>query len=92
MIAGNANDILNLYVGSDFSNLSLYSTCTYTTGTVADPAFGAALISQYGSASVIESGVSIKSIKVTYLGTTTDFSTPTADILNVTAKGEINYF
>jgi len=69
MVNGNANDTLKLYVGSDFSNLSLYSTCAYTTGTVADPTFGAVVLSQYGSATVNESGASISSIKVTNFGT-----------------------
>lgn len=69
MVAGNANDTVKLYVGPDFSNLSLYSTCAYTTGTVGDPTYGALLVSQFGSATANESGVSIKSLKVTNLGT-----------------------
>ena len=70
MVAGNANDTLKLYVGPDFSNLSLHSTCAFTsTGTATDPTYGAALISQFGSATSIESGISISSIKVTNQGT-----------------------
>ena len=90
IVAGNANDTLKLYVGSDFSNLTLHSTNAYTTGTVLDPTFGAVLISQYGSATVIESGVSIKSIKVTNLGTiVTDITTPKTDLLNVSLAGRM---
>ncbi len=65
MVAGNANDFMNLYVGPDFNNLSLYATAGYTTGTVTDPVFGAILISQFGSVSTIEAGVSIGSTSVT---------------------------
>jgi hypothetical protein len=64
MVAGNANDFINLYVGPDFDNLSLYATAGYTTGTVSDPLFGAILLSQFGSASVAEAGVSIASVGV----------------------------
>jgi len=64
MNAGNANDVIKVYVGSDFNNLSLQAISTYSTGTVADPSYGAILISQYGSATVAESGVSIESVKV----------------------------
>jgi len=70
MVAGNANDTLKLYVGPDFSNLSLHSTCAFTSaGTATDPTYGAALISQFGSATSIESGISVSSIKVTNQGT-----------------------
>ncbi len=65
MVAGNANDSINLYVGPDFDNLSLYATAGYTTGTVNDPTFGAMLLSQFGTASVFEAGVSVKSMSVT---------------------------
>jgi len=64
MVAGNANDSVNLLVGPDFNNLSPYATAGYTTGTVSDPLFGAVLISQFGSASVSEAGVSIASVSV----------------------------
>jgi hypothetical protein len=64
MVAGNANDFINLYVGPDFDNLSLYATAGYTTGTVNDPSFGAILLSQFGTASTIEAGVSIESVSV----------------------------
>lgn len=40
MVAGNANDFINLYVGPDFDNLTLYATAGYTSGTVNDPLYG----------------------------------------------------
>lgn len=61
---GNANDIIRLYVGTSFNNLQLQSASAYSTGTVADPTFGGILISQYGSATVSETGVAIESVKV----------------------------
>lgn len=64
MVAGNANDSINLYVGPDFDTLSLYATAGYTTGSVSDPTFGAMLLSQFGSATVFEPGVSVKSMSV----------------------------
>ena len=64
MVAGNANDFINLYVGPDFDNLTFYATAGYSTGTVSDPLFGAILLSQFGSASVIEAGVSISSTSI----------------------------
>lgn len=64
MVAGNANDFINLYVGPDFDNLSLYATAGYTSGTVSDPLFGAILLSQFGSVSTAEAGVSIESAGV----------------------------
>jgi len=64
MNAGNANDIVKLYVGTSFNNLQLQSTAAYNTGTVADPTFGGILISQYGSATVPEAGAAIESVKV----------------------------
>lgn len=65
MVAGNANDSINLYVGPDFDTLSLYATAGYASGSVNDPTFGAMLLSQFGSASVFEAGVSVKSMSVT---------------------------
>jgi hypothetical protein len=64
MVAGNANDFINLYVGPDFNNLTFYATAGYTTGTVNDPLFGAILLSQFGTGSVIEAGVSISSTSI----------------------------
>lgn len=65
MVTGNANDFINLYVGPDFDNLSLYATAAYSgTGTVADPLFGAMLLSQFGSASTQEAGVSFDVMRV----------------------------
>jgi hypothetical protein len=65
MVAGNANDFINLYVGPDFDNLSLYTTAGYGSGSVNDPSFGSIVLSQFGTASVIEAGVSVGSISVT---------------------------
>ncbi len=64
MVAGNANDFINLYVGPDFDNLTFYATAGYGSGTVSDPSYGAILISQFGTASVIEAGVSISSTSI----------------------------
>ena len=64
LVAGNANDFINLYVGSSFSDLSLYGTAGYTTGTVADISVGAMMLSQFASASAFESGVRIQSMGV----------------------------
>jgi|GEM_PF-1561838 len=64
MVAGNANDFINLYVGPDFNNLTLHATAVYVSGSVSDPSYGAMLISQFGSATVGEPGVSIKSMSV----------------------------
>jgi hypothetical protein len=65
MVAGNANDFINLYVGPDFDNLSLYATAGYSgSGTVSDPSYGSILISQFGTASTIEAGVSILSTSI----------------------------
>jgi hypothetical protein len=65
MVAGNANDYINLYIGPDFDNLSLYATAVYGTGTVADPLYGGIILSQFGSSTVNESGVSFSSVSVT---------------------------
>ena len=66
MVAGNANDFINLSVGSDFNSLALYATAAYSgSGTVADPLFGAMLLSQFGSGSTFESGISVESMSVT---------------------------
>jgi MYXO-CTERM domain-containing protein len=64
LVAGNANDFINLYVGNDFSSMSLYATASYSTGTVSDISVGAILLSQFGSASTFESGISMQSIGV----------------------------
>jgi len=64
LVAGNANDFINLYVGSDFNSLSLYGTAGYTTGTVADISLGAMLLSQFSSSSAFGSDVSVSSMSV----------------------------
>lgn len=65
MVAGNANDFINLYVGPDFDNLTLYATAGYSgSGSVNDPLFGAILLSQFGSGSAAEAGVSISSTSI----------------------------
>jgi MYXO-CTERM domain-containing protein len=65
MVSGNANDFINLYVGPDFDNLSFHATASYGVGTVTDPLYGAIMLSQFGSATVSQPGVSIASISVT---------------------------
>jgi hypothetical protein len=67
LVAGNANDFINLYVGDNFSSLpsTPYATAVYTTGTVADITVGAMLLSQFASSTAFESGVSIQSMGVT---------------------------
>jgi len=65
LVAGNANDFINLYVGNDFNSLSLYGTAGYGSGTVSDISVGAMLLSQFGSPTVFESGVSVSSMSVT---------------------------
>ena len=65
MVAGNANDFINLYVGPDFDNLSLYTTAGYGSGTVNDPSFGSIVLSQFGTGTVFEAGVSVGSVSVT---------------------------
>ena len=64
LVAGNANDYINLYVGDDFKNLTLHATAGYTTGTVADISVGGMLLSQFASATAFESGVSISRMSV----------------------------
>ena len=64
MVAGNANDFINLYVGPDFDNLSIHATATYGSGSVSDPSFGAMLLSQFGTSTVFEAGVNVKSMSV----------------------------
>ncbi|MFM1823609.1 MAG: hypothetical protein RI967_1875 [Planctomycetota bacterium] len=64
LVAGNANDYINLYVGDSFANLALHATAGYTTGTVADISVGGMLLSQFASSTAFESGVSISSMSV----------------------------
>jgi len=64
LVAGNANDFINLYVGDDFNNLALHATAGYTTGSVNDISVGGMLLSQFASSSAFESGVSISSMSV----------------------------
>lgn len=85
--AGNANDVIKLYTGSDFNNMTLQATSAYSTGTVTDPVFGGILISQYGSASTHESGVTIESIKVTNLSVTTGLNPSTNSLLKLVVSG-----
>lgn len=84
MVAGNANDLLKVYVGPTFDNLVLQSTSSYGTGTVADPTFGAILLSQFGNSTTNESGVSFESIKLTDLGLVSGFET--------SVKGKQNFY
>jgi hypothetical protein len=63
MVAENANDFIELYVGDDFDNMSLHATATYSgSGTVADPSFGGFILSQFGSTTVNEPGVRVFSM------------------------------
>jgi hypothetical protein len=64
LVAGNANDFINLYVGSTFDTLSLYGTAGYGSGTVSDISVGAMLLSQFASSTAFESGVSVQSMSV----------------------------
>jgi MYXO-CTERM domain-containing protein len=64
LVAGNANDYINLYVGDSFTNLALHATAGYSTGTVTDISVGGMLLSQFASATAFESGVSISSMSV----------------------------
>ncbi|MFZ4721634.1 MAG: hypothetical protein ACOYMI_00620 [Phycisphaerales bacterium] len=64
LVAGNANDFINLYVGSDFNSLSLYGTAGYSTGTVTDISVGAMLLSQFSGSSAFGSSVSVSSMSV----------------------------
>jgi MYXO-CTERM domain-containing protein len=64
LVAGNANDFIDLYVGNTFSSMSLYATAGYGSGTVSDISVGAILLSQFGSASTFESGITMQSIGV----------------------------
>ena len=66
-VAGNANDFINMYVGPDFGSLTLYGTAGYSAGTVADPDFGAILLSQFASASAFSSTVAIQSTSVSFV-------------------------
>jgi len=86
LVAGSSNDTLDLYIGSSFDNLSKEATCAYTTGTVGDPEVGALLISQYGSSTTFESGVSISSLKVTK-ETPTGFKNATISNINARIVG-----
>lgn len=69
LVAGNANDFINLYVGSDFNNLSLYETADYGAGTGTDISVGAMLLSKFLSSSAFESGASVSSMSVTLVPT-----------------------
>ena len=65
LVAGNANDFINLYVGESFSSMSLYATVGYSgTGSVSDISAGAMVLSQFASSSAFESGVSVQSMSV----------------------------
>ena len=64
LVAGNANDFINLYVGNSFSSMSLYATAGYGSGSVNDISVGAILLSQFGSATTFESGITMQSIGV----------------------------
>ncbi len=64
LVAGNANDFINLYVGNSLSSMSLYATAGYATGSVSDISVGAILLSQFASSTAFESGITMQSIGV----------------------------
>ncbi len=65
LVAGNANDFINLYVGESFSSMNLYATVGYSgTGSVSDISVGAMVLSQFANSSTFESGVSMQSMSV----------------------------
>jgi hypothetical protein len=65
MVAGTQNDVVELYAGTSPTNLTLQSTSVYTTGSGTDPVdYNAIAISQFGSATVNQSGVAISRLKV----------------------------
>ena len=88
MVSGNANDVIKVFVGSDFNSLALHATGTYTTGTVADPTFGALLISQFASATAFESGVVIEYLKVSNALFGTGVNNPTVGELRAIVSGK----
>jgi len=63
-VAGNSNDFITMYVGPDFGSLTLYGTAGYSAGTVADPDFGANLLSQFSSPAAFGSTVTIQNTSV----------------------------
>jgi autotransporter-associated beta strand protein len=65
-VAGNANDFIKLYVGPDFSTLTLHATAGYSSGAVTDPTYGAMLLSQFSDVSAVGSTVSVKSMSASY--------------------------
>jgi MYXO-CTERM domain-containing protein len=64
LVAGNANDFIRIFVGSDFNSLALHGTAGYGTGTVADISVGAMLLSQFSSSSAFGSDVTVYSMGV----------------------------
>lgn len=65
MVAGTQNDVIELYAGTSPTNMTLQSTSMYTTGSGTDPGdYNAIVISQFGSATVNQSGVAISNLKV----------------------------
>jgi autotransporter-associated beta strand protein len=65
-VAGNANDLIKLYVGPNFSTLSLYATAGYSSGAVTDPTYGAMLLSQFSGVNAVGSTLSVKSLAASY--------------------------
>lgn len=65
MVAGAQNDEIDLYAGTSPTNMTLQATSMYTTGSGTDPGdYNAIVISQFGSATVNQSGVAISNLKV----------------------------
>jgi hypothetical protein len=87
LVEGNANDVIYLYVGNDFSSLTLHSVSEYSSGTVSDPSYGAIILAQFGSASINESGVSISNVSVTVVPEPSTY----AAFLGLMALGVVAY-
>ncbi len=64
MVPGAQNDVIDLYAGTSPTNMTLQSSSVYTTGSGTDPGdYNAIVISQFGSATVNQSGVAISNLK-----------------------------
>ena len=63
LVPGAQNDIIQLYTSTQGAPFVLEATSAYTTGSATDPSdYNALVISQFGSATVNESGVSIRKV------------------------------
>jgi hypothetical protein len=63
LVPGAQNDIIQLYTSTQGAPFVLEATSAYTTGSATDPSdYNALVISQFGSATVNETGVSIRKV------------------------------